>query len=219
MARTLSVRIKNEEDYEKFLKKLEQEKGTSDRQVGPKIEELIHNYVTQQENGTIDKAKYENLEHTLTQLQEKYDNLENKKEQLEKQNTITDSKDQQKEEFILKLQQENQKLQQEREIYKSDAQAAKARYETLDEQNTRLTTTIDQLNQELEKQRKDNTTIRNDYKHGQEIIEKLHRDNNEVEQENKKLNVVFAKITSMSLMQRILGKYPKEIKELNEGKY
>ena len=147
MARTLSVRIKNEEDYEKFLKKLEQEKGTSDRQVGPKIEELIHNYVTQQENDTIDKAKYENLEHTLTQLQEKYDNLENKKEQLEKQNTITDSKDQQKEEFILKLQQENQKLQQEREIYKSDAQAAKARYETLDEQNTRLTTTIDQLNQ------------------------------------------------------------------------
>ena len=61
--------------------------------------------------------------------------------------------------------------------------------------------------------------MRNDYKHGQEIIEKLHRDNNEVEQENKKLNVVFAKITSMSLMQRILGKYPKEIKELNEGKY
>ena len=67
MARTLSVRIKNEEDYEKFLKKLEQEKGTSDRQVGPKIEELIHKYVKKQENDTINKKKYENLEHTLTQ--------------------------------------------------------------------------------------------------------------------------------------------------------
>lgn len=219
MARTLSVRIKNEEEYEQFLKKLEREKGTSDRQVGPKIEELIHNYVIENKNDQINRQEYEKLQDKLTQMHDKCSRLQEEKNELEKQSTIIDNMEHEKENRIKQLHNLNQKLQQENEIYKTDANVAKARYETLNEQNNRLTTTIDQLNQELEKQRRDNITIRNDYKHGQEIIEKLHRDNNEVEQENKKLNVVFAKVTSMSFMQRVLGKYPKEIKELNEGKY
>lgn len=217
MARTLSVRIKNEKDYDKFIKKLEEEKGTSDRQIGPKIEELIHQYVTE-DTQQVNKNNYQQLEKENKELQTKIEQLQQENNTLTKENTTINTKEQEKQENIQKLEEQNNILIQENEIKKAEASAANARYDTLNQQNIRLTDTISSINQELDKQRKENTTIRNDYKHGQEIIEKLHNDYNELEQENKQLNIIFAKITTMSLMQRILGQYPEEIKELTDGK-
>ena len=70
------------------------------------------------------------------------------------------------------------------------------------------------MNDELKQQQKDTRTARSDYKHIVENLNKLHEEFNEIQNENKQYNVMFAEIKKMSIMERILGKYPDDIKEL-----
>ena len=70
------------------------------------------------------------------------------------------------------------------------------------------------LTDELKQQQKDTRTARSDYKHIVENLNKLHEEFNEIQNENKQYNVIFAEIKKMSIMERILGKYPDDIKEL-----
>ena len=60
----------------------------------------------------------------------------------------------------------------------------------------------------------DKFLARSDYKHIVENLNKLHEEFNEIQNENKQYNVIFAEIKKMSIMERILGKYPDDIKEL-----
>lgn len=77
---------------------------------------------------------------------------------------------------------------------------------------------IENIQEELTKQQKDTRTARNDYKHSQEVLNKLQTEYNQLQKENKKYIYCIAQIQKMSLLERLLNKYPEEIKELNEKK-
>ena len=77
--------------------------------------------------------------------------------------------------------------------------------------------TIDTLDTQLTQSNKDVRTARNDYKHQTENLNKLQHEFNDVQNENKDYKVTFAEIKKMSMIERIIGKYPKQFLELSDG--
>ena len=77
--------------------------------------------------------------------------------------------------------------------------------------------TIEQLTSDKEQLNKDVKTARNDYKHSMESLNKSLTDTNNLTNELKDYAVAIAEIKKMSLVERILARYPKKILELPDN--
>ncbi|OED30324.1 hypothetical protein [Methanosphaera sp. WGK6] len=85
----------------------------------------------------------------------------------------------------------------------------------LTEQNSNLTKTTARLEDENSKQKQEIVTVRNEQKHFSIRNEKLQDEVNTLQNESKKYTYIVGQIKKMSFIDRILKRYPKEVKELN----
>lgn len=76
---------------------------------------------------------------------------------------------------------------------------------------------IQRLTNELKLSHKDTRTARNDFKHSTETLNKLQKDYNIIQNENKDYAVAFAEVKKMSILEKILSRYPKKFLELSDN--
>lgn len=74
---------------------------------------------------------------------------------------------------------------------------------------------IQRLTDELNQSHKDTRAARNDFKHSTENLNKLQDDYNTIQNENKDYAVAFAEVKKMSIIEKILSRYPKKFLELS----
>lgn len=217
--KAITIRIQKD-ILDTYNNKLENIYKTNHRKQSATIETLLNQF-NRQDNKKLrtyleqDKQLINLNDDKITQyqaqLQEKEQEIKILKERItEKENIIIDKK------------QHHQEMQESlKKRYNQKIQSLK---ETIDEKNKTISDkdktisiqqeTINTLNDEKTQLNKDVRTARNDYKHSMENLNKLHDEFNDVQNENKKYAVTFAEIKKMSLIERILSKYPDDIKEL-----
>lgn len=155
------------------------------------IEELLNQF-NKQDNKILEQHIYTHKD--LINLQQEPTKQENTQQQTIKQ----------QEQKIQQLQQENTKLE---NLLNNITQNQNNQTEKYEER-------IEKLEQQLTTKEKENKTKYTDYKHMVEIHNKLQNEYNELQNENKQLTNTITEIKKMSLLERIIGKYPNPQKEI-----
>ena len=236
MAKTVTIRVKDEEGWSAFLQKLESEHGTSKGHIGPTIEQFAKDYTNDnisdinpkeynrllmenksliQDNDNKSKEQLQQLEHENKILSEKLISIQTNHEDMEARYEKTSHENKDYNNEITNLKKQISNLEKENKILDTGNANYEKTIKQLQQQIDNLNTSIDRLESENTRQKKEITTSRNDYKHSVEVSNKLQRDLNGLHDEKNKFLFLVGQIQSMSLMDRMLKKYPKEVRELN----
>ena len=253
MAKTVTIRVKDEEGWSAFLQKLESEHGTSKGHIGPTIEQFAKDYTNDnisdinpkeynrllmenksliednkniqqelndyknsiQDNDNKSKEQLQQLEHENKILSEKLISIQTNHEDMEARYEKTSHENKDYNNEITNLKKQISNLEKENKILDTGNANYEKTIKQLQQQIDNLNTSIDRLESVNTRQKKEITTSRNDYKHSVEVSNKLQRDLNGLHDEKNKFMFLVGQIQSMSLMDRMLKKYPKEVRELN----
>lgn len=214
MTKRITIHFQHAELWEEFTEKIKEQYGTTRVHRTEELEKLLSGYIHQ-----------ENIQHELNEIKEKYakenkeltqtkilnDQLleENRRLQQYTENNdrnIDDFKESQKNNHLLIQQQQIQLQQLQEQLQK------------LQEENSRKDNQLLAVSEQHEKTIKSledkNTSKDNDYKHIVEVMNKVQREKSDLEKQIQTYSYVLGSIQSMSLMNRILKRYPEEIKEL-----
>lgn len=182
---TFSVRIQ-EDTVAAFDQKIIDQYSTTRNHKAEVVEKLLREYIDQDQQQQI----IQNNTQQIQALQQQLQNMKEEKQQLEDQvehyKTTTND-----------IQQDLEKTQQK-----------------LDKQEQKLEDQTTEHKEELNQLKKEKTTWSNKYTHQVEVHNKLQEENSRLHNKLEKYTYFFGKVTNMSFMNRVLGKFPEEIKEL-----
>ncbi len=82
------------------------------------------------------------------------------------------------------------------------------------EDTDKLRREYDTIREELESKRKEYTSLNNEKKHSDERQRQLQEEVNALEVKENNYKNILRQLDNMSFMDRILGRYPEDIKEL-----
>lgn len=212
-AMTLRIKPNCIEDYDNILKEMF---GEHHRKKGVMFEELVKQLAQQD---PIKLREYYEKNKAIINLSEeqiidKEKQIEEVKEEITRKDDIIkdyETRVNEKEEII----EDKNKTIIEKEKQIKELEKINKKFE--DTINT-MQNTVETLNNTIDTSNKDVKTARNDYKHIVEALNKLQVEYNEIQNENKQYAIKFTEIKKMSLIERILGKYPDDIKELTSPK-
>ncbi|OED30263.1 hypothetical protein [Methanosphaera sp. WGK6] len=253
-SKTATIRFKNGEKWDEFLKSIEENNGTTRGYIGLTVENLIELYLNDpnitidtinklretnkklqekidflekdhaendtaqleeenkklQDDINITHAKYDELEIKYNQIQERYSEIEELNRTINSEKIDLQNKNIELSSKIEFPEQENKLLQKNYDLLEEN-------YTQLREDNKNINEIFKTINEDLKQQQKDTRRARNDYRHIVERLNKLQEEYNNLQNENKNYRVLFAEIKKMSLRERVLGKYPNNIKELSQA--
>lgn len=210
----MTIRIKGD-TIEEYKSKLEEIYGKKHKKIGTVIEVLLDQFNKQ---NAADLRYYIKEEKPIVNLADNqtiktdYENrIKEIEQEHEKQIILKDQQLQEKQEKIAHLEHELKNIKENNETIKESLKETQKAIKSMNK-------TIESANKKVEQQEKDTRTARNDYKHIVETHNKLQEEYIALEKENKQYAVIIAEVKKMSLLERIIGKYPENIKELPDTK-
>lgn len=236
----------NEDLWNKFQKKIEEEYGTTYKHTSEEIEKALENYITEDVydaeitktkiNNLNDEKKklkkdYDTLKDSLDKKENEYENLNNEFERLNNENEDNKKLIAQQEKNILEHENENKLLKSDIEranedLSKRENDIKKLEKEIEDQKNRIYKLTNDnkvledryrQQVDETNKQVQENTKIKNKREHAQERLNKTQDELNDTLKRLEKYSYAIGQVQNMSFIDRLLNRLPEEIKQLKAG--
>ena len=205
----LNLTVEQIQEYQQKITEKDNEIQSIQNVMQEKITTLTssHNQEIQEKEKTITalESSQKQLEKTITK---KYkDEIQTLKNAIKQNQTTADEK------ITSLTSSHNHEIQALKQIIAEKEKTITDKDNTIEKQQK----TIDTLNTELTQSHKDVRTARSDYKHQTENLNKLQQEYNDIQNENKDYTVAFAEIKKMSILERIIKKYPKKMLELSDG--
>ena len=193
--KVVSLRFQHPEIIQNFDKKIKEEFGSTKKHKIEVIEKLLEDYTNSDTTDNIIEEQHQqitSLQQHLSQQQDKNKQLLTELDKYKKMYNDIQQQLQKKEEKIETLHQQHQdQLQNQQQLYE----------------------------EKIEKVEHEKTKYQNKYDKQVALKDKLQEEFNEAEKMNNKYAYFFGAVTHMSLLNRILGNYPEEIKELQEAQH
>lgn len=172
------------------------------------------------EYGSIKKYRIDIIENLLSnyndtkQIQQDKPVYIKDNERLTKQINILENTIKDKENTIKELQKQIKTLENNINDYKTTIKDKETHINQLQTTIKQHQTQIETINTQITTKEKQLITKDNDYKHIVEINNKTQREFNQLQNDIKKYSYVIGSINNLSVIDRLLKRYPKEIKEL-----